>query len=227
MSKNVVDRYLDTVNRLGLPKFGWIAHKSKFKSEARDIPTSFTGGFAKNIFLLRHDDVPFVIAVSDEVREVLTACNESTFNDKAANHRKRAESEAPSKKTAKAVAVPATIANPTPVNDEDKVAQTLIDAENDERLQKLREKKEALKEKFDSFRWSDVGFAGEAQTGTIGHFTFYFGPSSDDGRWFYKINDVSCSRKKNRNTLEEVKADAFESFWKIVLAREQKENANV
>lgn len=200
--------YLDLMGRLGLPKAGWIAYKDKFRSEARDIPTSFTGGFAKNVHLLRHEDVPFVIVVSDDVKDYLTKGKQSRKKKSVpaipAMHNLPAE-ELKSNK-----------------DDDDKVANRLI--EEDERVQKLREKKLLLKEKFDSFQWNDVGFAGEAQTGTIGPYTFYFGPSSDDGRWFYKINEIACSRKKNRNTLEEAKADAFESFWKIIVAKEQTNN---
>ncbi len=236
---NSVDRYLEVISKLGLPKFGWKLMTTKVESSKRDIRTSFTGGFAKVAFAIHHTDVPFVVIVSDDVRDVLTTKNEDKFNIRATYHRSR--SDADSRKTApkqlplpfeedfveitpdspsEANAIPAQV-----VYSDDKVANKLIARfENPDpeeiRAQELREKKTNLKENFDNFKWTVLGF-GEAQEGTIGNYTFYFGPSKIEGKFFYKINGVRCRDSENRNTLDEVKDKAFESFWLVLLAKEK------
>jgi hypothetical protein len=235
---NSVDRYLEIVTKLGLPKFGWKLMTTKVESSKRDIRTSFTGGFAKVAFAIHHTDVPFVVIVSDDVRDVLTTKNEDKFNIRATYHRSRSDADSRKPKQLalpfeedfveitpdtplEANAIPAEIK----VYSDDKVANKLIarfeNPDPDEvRAQELREKKAALKDNFDNFKWTNIGF-GEAQEGTIGNYTFYFGPSKTEGKFFYKINGVRCRDSENRNTLDEVKDKAFESFWLVLLAKEK------
>jgi hypothetical protein len=231
---NSVDRYLEVITKLGLPRFGWKLMTTKVESNKRDIRTSFTGGFAKVAFAIHHNDVPFVVIVSDDVRDVLTTKNEDKFNIRATYHRTRSDADSRKPKQLalpvddidilpefplEADAIPAEVK----VYSDDKVANKLIAKFDDPetlRAEKIRQDKIATKINFDNHKWSTIGF-GEAQEGTIGNYTFYFGPSRIEGKFFYKINGVRCRDSENRNTLDEVKDKAFESFWLVLLAKEK------
>lgn len=234
---NIVDRYLGTVEKLGLPKYGWKTLKTAFTSPKRDIRMSFTGGFAKHAFAIFHADVPFTILVSDEVRDVLTTKSEKTFIERANFHKERA---AIIKEEKTAVAYPVMIQpviteqiteDPIVKNGGKIIAQEafvekVIQQTEDPVIKKRLEQKAKLKKLFDNHRWDGVGFAGEGETGTFMDYLFYFGPSRY-GNWYFKINEVSCSRKRNQPTLEQVKEAAFESLWTILMKRQEEKTQQV
>jgi hypothetical protein len=248
VNENVVDRFLSVLTDLDLPLFGWTATKTRISSEKRDVRVALTGGFAKVAFSVFHKEFPIVLVVSDDVRDIMTQKTEEKFLARAQYHRVNADKKHATTTIVIPAGLPASMpfdilpempANAIPavqlqlnlnppnlINDEndgggDKVSERLIaqlefTAEEEKRLEDLRRTKSKLKDKFDSFDWTTVGF-GEAQEGTIGNYTFYFGPAKSlEGKFFYKIN----GDKENRNTLQDAKDAAFESFWLVLQAKE-------